>query len=75
MWEAQIACSECDATHHVHAEVKPRAFAFECPATGGQVSLPFHDPSRLVSDWCEVERPAQGSLPAANTQTRGTFEL
>jgi hypothetical protein len=75
MWEAQIACSECDATHQVHAELKPRAFSFECPATGAAVNLPFHDPSRLVSEWREVDCLGPGSIPASTAETRGKFEL
>ena len=75
MREAQIRCSSCGSTHRVCAELHPRAFSFDCPKTGAREDIPFHDPSRTVKDWEEVERRSADAVDALNPEAQGRFDL
>jgi hypothetical protein len=75
MWEATIICKSCDKTHLVCAEIKPRAFGFECPETSTLVDMPFRDPSLLADPWSEVEGPSPQAVRAISAEEQGRFEV
>jgi hypothetical protein len=75
VWEAQIHCTSCGEAHRLSAELNPRAFSFECPRTRERVDVPFHDPSRLVDDWREVERRSPDAVEVLNAESQGKIDL
>ena len=75
MFEAEVNCDECRATHHVCSKVMPRTFAFECPVKKTRVELPYRDPSKMVRPWAEVESCSPNAIRVLRAENRGTFEL
>ena len=74
----QYACGRINnltAEVLVCAEIKPRAFGFECPETSTLVDMPFRDPSLLADPWSEVEGPSPQAVRAISAEEQGRFEV
>jgi len=75
MWETEVLCSACSGKHVVCATIIPRAFTYECPASGTLVDLPFRDPSKTPEPWREVSDCSPDAVQALDASSRGTLEI
>jgi len=77
MWQATFLCKKCDSEHIVTCDEadQPRTFAYICPSTNKRAGVRFHDPSRVLAGWTQVNEPPNGAVPVREASARSAFEV